>query len=233
MDMKIEDQHIKKTIPLIGETEVAAATAVTIDKFNIKDVIMEIDEGYIAIAIDNVDFEVSMDMVALGGSLGRVIVKADVDIGAKLKFGLNGIHCTTDVYDIKAVLKNFDVKIGSGYTGDIISSAMDLVEYALKGTIESTLESTITSSLEQGLDSVLVRNWDVIGNVSSVFYKLAVEFVAVPVITKARGVEYQIGVDAFWKKDGPYVAEEPKPTKKEEENPVPEVEKLAVSATEE
>ncbi|KAJ3025028.1 UNVERIFIED_CONTAM: hypothetical protein HDU68_007554 [Siphonaria sp. JEL0065] len=230
MDMKIEDQHITKALPLLGETEVATATNVTIDKFDIKDVIMEIDDGYIAIRIENVDFLVSMDMKALGGDLGRVNVKADVDISAKLKFGLNGIHCTTDVYDIKSSLTNFDVKIGSGFTGDVISYAMDLVEYALKGTIESTLESTITSSLEQGLDSVLVRNWDVMGNVSSVFYKLAVEFVAVPVITKERGVEYLIGVDSFWKKDGPFVTEEPKQIAKDisATNPIPEAEKLTV-----
>ncbi|ORY23901.1 hypothetical protein BCR33DRAFT_775121 [Rhizoclosmatium globosum] len=209
LDLKLEDQHIKQKVLLLGETEFASATNIKIETFAIQDVVMEIQDGFISISIDDVDFKVSTDMTAFGGSLGKVFLKGLVNIRAKLKFGLSGKHCTTDVYDITASLRDFDAEVGTGTAGEAIAQLVETVEYAFKPYIEGALRDSIASALEGGLDSMLVRNWDIIGEVSQVFYKLAVEFVAVPVITKEKGVVYEIGVDSFWKKDGPYVKEEP------------------------
>ncbi|KAJ3076120.1 hypothetical protein HDU98_005539 [Podochytrium sp. JEL0797] len=209
MSMKIEDQHMKKKILLLGEKEFATAKNIQISKFDIQSCLMKIEDGFISIEIKDVDFEVDMDMhVIAGGELGKVSVMADVDVVAKVKFGLKGKHCTTDVYDIKATLRNFDSKVGTGFAGKIIADIVDTLEFVLRSEIENCLESTITTSLEEGLDSILVRNWDILGTVSTVFYKMAVEFVAAPVISKARGVEYEIGVDSFFNKEKAYVAEE-------------------------
>ncbi|KAJ3094030.1 hypothetical protein HK100_006303 [Physocladia obscura] len=201
-DTKIPDQHIKKHIPLLGEVSAADATNIAITKFDIKDVIMAIRDGFIEIAIRDVEFQVDMDMKAIGGNLGKVFVAADVDVEGKLRFGLKGRHCTTDVFDIKATLRNFDAKVGTGFAGEILEHVMDLLEKVLKSTIEKLLAAQISSALKTGLDSVLVRNWDIVGSVSSVNYKLQVDFVAAPVITEAGGVEYSIGVDSFFNRGG-------------------------------
>ncbi|KAJ3076123.1 hypothetical protein HDU98_005542 [Podochytrium sp. JEL0797] len=209
MSMKIEDQHMKKKVPLLGEKEFATANNIQISKFDIHACLMRIDDGFISIEIQNVAFGADMDMnVFGGGELGKVSVKADVDVTAKIKFGLKGKHCTTDVYDIKTTLRNFDSEVGTGFRGKIVSEIIEALEFVLRSAIEACLESAITTSLEEGLDSILVRNWDILGNVSTVFYKMAVEFVAVPVISKERGVEYEIGVDSFFNKQKAYVAEE-------------------------
>ncbi|KAJ3076122.1 hypothetical protein HDU98_005541 [Podochytrium sp. JEL0797] len=208
LSMKIEDQIMKKKVFLLGEKEFATAKNIQISKFDIQDCLMKIEDGFISIEIKNVAFGVDMDMEVAGGELGTVSVKADVDVTAKIKFGLKDKHCTTDVYDIKSTMSNFDTEVGTGFAGKIVSEIVEALEFVLRGVIENCLESTITTSLEEGLDSILVRNWDILGSVSTVFYKMAVGFVAAPVISKERGVEYEIGVDSFFNKEKAYVSEE-------------------------
>ncbi|KAI8621814.1 hypothetical protein BC830DRAFT_1092352 [Chytriomyces sp. MP71] len=196
-EMKIEDQHVKKTLPLLGEKEVAKATNIKIEKFEIKDVVMPLNDGFVGVNIDDVEFKVSMDMTALGGHIGIVKIEAMIDILAKVKFGLIGKKIKTDVFDCKVALRNFDTHIGTGITGDILAHVTDLLEFVLKSEIESSLQSTVESSLDQSLDSILARNWDITGNVSKVFYNMNVAFLETPTITKAEGMKMVIGIDAY------------------------------------
>ncbi|KAJ3246481.1 hypothetical protein HDU78_006902 [Chytriomyces hyalinus] len=201
LDMKIEDQHIKKALPLLGETEVASATAIKIEKFAIKGVVMPINEGFVNVNIDDAEFKVSMDVTALGGHLGITTVSAILDVDAKVRFVLEQNKMKTDVYECAVALRDFDTQIGTGITGDILSYVTEMIESVLKSSIEASLQSTVTSSLEQALDSILSRQWDIAGNVSKVFYNLAVHFLETPTVTKANGLMIVIGIDANYKMD--------------------------------
>ncbi|KAJ3239545.1 hypothetical protein HDU81_005772 [Chytriomyces hyalinus] len=199
LDMKIEDQHIKKALPLLGETEVASATGIKIEKFGIKGVVMPINEGFVNVNIDDAEFKVTMDCTALGGHLGITTVSAILDVDAKVRFVLEQNKMKTDVYECAVALRDFDTQIGTGITGDILSYVTEMIESVLKSSIEASLQSTVTSSLEQALDSILSRPWDIAGNVSKVFYILDVQFLEPPTVTKADGLKIVVGIDANYK----------------------------------
>ncbi|KAJ3211527.1 hypothetical protein HDU82_005674 [Entophlyctis luteolus] len=196
--LKIEDQHIKKHIPLLGEVEAASAKNIRILSFDIRNISLEIKDAYVAVAISDVDFHVEMDVATVLSKAERVDVKADVDVLGKLKFGLTGKHCTTDVYDIKTDVSNFDAE-SKGFTGEILAHFVDLLEKVLRPVIEQQLDAVVASSLSSSLNAMLNRNFDLVGAVSGVNYKFQVDILSR--ISGARGVEFDVGVDAFFNTD--------------------------------
>ncbi|KAJ3025027.1 UNVERIFIED_CONTAM: hypothetical protein HDU68_007553 [Siphonaria sp. JEL0065] len=196
LEMKVEDQHITKKIPFLGEKEVAAATGIKVQQFDIKAIRMTTEEGFLAISILNTDFKITLNLSVLNGKARTVTVTTFVDITAKVKFGIQDKKIKTKVSDVKVTLKEFDAHMEAQFgKGEMLNHAVDLVENTLQKLIESTLASTISSSLESGLDSVMARNWDVNGNVSRVFYNCTVEFLGDPVITKVEGARFTLGID--------------------------------------
>ncbi|KAJ3206114.1 hypothetical protein HDU82_004714 [Entophlyctis luteolus] len=206
--LKIGDQHIKKHIPLLGEVEAATAKNIRILSFDIRNISLEIKDGYVAVAISDVDFHVEMDIATALSKSERVDVKADVDVLGKLKFGLVGRHCTTDVYDIKTQVSNFDAE-SKGFTGEILAHFVDLLEKVLRPIIEEQLDGVVASSLESSLNAMLNRNFDVVEAVSGVNYKFQVDVLTAPTISVASGVVFDIGVDSFFNtdKDKPFVVD--------------------------
>ncbi|KAI9349228.1 hypothetical protein BDR26DRAFT_853263 [Obelidium mucronatum] len=196
LEMKIEDQHITKKLPLLGEKEVAAATNIKVQQFDIKAIWMTTEDGFLGIAIKDVDFKIALDMTILNGKPRTVSATTFVDISAKVRFGIKDKKIKTFVSDTKVTLKDFDAHMEANFgKGEMLNYAVDLVENKLQKLIETTLTSTISSSLESGLDSVMARNWDVNGNVSRVFYNCTVEFLGDPVITKVEGAQFTLGID--------------------------------------
>ncbi|KAI9207823.1 uncharacterized protein BJ171DRAFT_491612 [Polychytrium aggregatum] len=203
LDTKIGDQHISKDLMLLGKKELASANNIKIETFNIKLVEMPIQDGFILVKIREVDVDVSLDLEAVGASLGKVWIDIDLNIDAKVRFSETDGKLKTDVFDVAINIANFDAKIGSGFTGKILSTAIDFVENVVKSQISSALTQPIDEALTSGLDSVLGRDLDVAGNVSTVFYRLNVDFNGNPVITAAKGVEIFVAIDSVVSKDGP------------------------------
>ncbi|KAJ3211526.1 hypothetical protein HDU82_005673 [Entophlyctis luteolus] len=213
----IPDQHIKTHVPLIrsAEFEAATVTNIVVTKFDLGDqgVALEICEGYISAAAHGVQAVIGMDVGSVMSAPVRVDIAVALDVVGKLRFGLEGRHCTTDVYaatEIKTTLSSFDAKSGApthSFTADAVAALLDIVEHAMRPVLEEHTSEALSAALKRSLDSVLIRNWDVAGTVSSVAYKFQVDFLAAPVISVDDGVVYDVGVDAFYRTGEPYVLE--------------------------
>ncbi|KAJ1552207.1 hypothetical protein HK405_012230 [Cladochytrium tenue] len=200
--LKLDDQHMKKKLPLVGEKEVATATKLSIEKFQIAKVAMPLNDGYLDVQLSDIEAEVGSDVKAIGVSLGRVVVTAQVDISAKVTLSQAEGMISSAISDVKVNIDKFDVKIGTGFGGDILEHVIDLFERVVRGVIESSLAAPIQSSLKSGLDSVLGRNLDTSGGLQNVAYLFRVDHRDHPVITRRSGVELDIAIDAFVNESG-------------------------------
>ncbi|KAJ1537328.1 hypothetical protein HK096_006048 [Nowakowskiella sp. JEL0078] len=198
LETAIADQHIKQKLPLLGEQEVATATNLKIEEFSISKMSLPLQNGVIGVVIRNVDVKVSTDVKALGVSLGKVVVTLSMDIDAivKLKSTSAGV-LSVSVEDVTGTPSKFDVKIGSGVGGDVLEGIADLFQAAIKGAISAAVAKPVDDALTQGLEGVLGKPLDVLGQVSSVGYQFLVGFVKDPVITAKDGVTLVLGVDTI------------------------------------
>ncbi|KAI9349230.1 hypothetical protein BDR26DRAFT_853265 [Obelidium mucronatum] len=187
--MKIEDH----------KTPMVKATDIKVTNFDIKDLIMDTEDGHLSVHIDDVAFKVGLNIKILAGKVRPTIVSALIDVSAKIDFyvDVQDKKIKTNVFDTKIALRDFDCDIHFSFApGEaLVSTAIDFVETILRKSIEETLDKTVTSSLQSGLDSVMARNWDIAGNVSRVNYNCGVEFLGNPSISKAEGVKFTIGID--------------------------------------
>ncbi|KAI8834358.1 hypothetical protein BJ741DRAFT_242469 [Chytriomyces cf. hyalinus JEL632] len=189
--MKVEDQKIKKKVLLMGDKEVASASNIKFHSFNIQSVAMPIQEGHIDLALTDISAKISMDFKALG-SKRNVMVDAALNINAKVKFGAKA---KTQVFDTVVQIDKFDTDM-SGLAGPALAAATEGIANILEDMIENTLATTIKDGLESALDSVMMRDWDVMGNVAAMFYKFHIDFLTAPLISKVTGVEYSISIDS-------------------------------------
>ncbi|ORY43952.1 hypothetical protein BCR33DRAFT_785216 [Rhizoclosmatium globosum] len=196
--LKISDQTIKKKVPLLGEKQVAAATNIKVDSFDITKLVLDPEDGYLSAVIDDIKFEASLFVSVLGGKPVLTTIAADVDVKAKLRFGKtgDGKSVKTDVFECDVELRNFDAKIDVSLGKHLLDHALDLIENTLRGTLQNQLNQTFETSLEQGMDSALARNWDFVGSVSRVSYVLGVEFLEDPVVSHSEGICFVLGIDA-------------------------------------
>ncbi|KAJ3239595.1 hypothetical protein HDU78_002774 [Chytriomyces hyalinus] len=191
-EMKVDNQKIKKKVFLLGEKEVASASNIKFISFDIHSVAMPIQEGHIDLALTDIAAKISMDFKTLGVKIGKVVVDATLNINSKVKFGAKA---KTQVFDTKVEIDNFDTDI-SGLAGPALAAATEAIANILEDMIENTLAATIKDGLESALDSVMMRDWDVMGNVAALFYKFHVDFLTAPRISKATGVEFSISIDS-------------------------------------
>ncbi|KAJ3407628.1 hypothetical protein CcCBS67573_g01867 [Chytriomyces confervae] len=192
LEMKVDNQKIKKKVFLLGEKEVASASNIKFISFDIHSVAMPIQEGHIDLALTDIAAKISMDFKTLGVKIGKVVVDATLNINSKVKFGAKA---KTQVFDTKVEIDNFDTDI-SGLAGPALAAATEAIANILEDMIENTLAATIKDGLESALDSVMMRDWDVMGNVAALFYKFHVDFLTAPRISKATGVEFSIAIDS-------------------------------------
>ncbi|KAJ3223458.1 hypothetical protein HDU81_009161 [Chytriomyces hyalinus] len=191
-EMKVENQKIKKKVFLLGEKEVASASNIKFISFDIHSVAMPVQEGHIDLAMTDISAKISMDFKTLGVKVGKVVVDATLNVNSKVKFGAKA---KTQVFDTKVEIDNFDTDI-SGLAGPALAAATEAIANILEDMIENTLAATIEDGLESALDSVMMREWDVMGNVAALFYKFHVDFLTAPLISKATGVEFSISIDS-------------------------------------
>ncbi|KAI8837648.1 hypothetical protein BJ741DRAFT_602886 [Chytriomyces cf. hyalinus JEL632] len=192
LEMKVDSQKIKKKVFLLGEKEVASASNIKFISFDIHSVAMPIQEGHIDLALTDISAKISMDFKTLGVKVGKVVVDATLNINSKVKFGAKA---KTQVFDTKVEIDDFDTDI-SGLAGPALAAATEAIANILEDMIENTLAATIKDGLESALDSVMMRDWDVMGNVAALFYKFHVDFLTAPLISKATGVEFSISIDS-------------------------------------
>ncbi|KAJ3282234.1 hypothetical protein HDU79_010081 [Rhizoclosmatium sp. JEL0117] len=224
LDKVFPPLSFKRSLPVVGETQLATMTNITIASFEILTVNLEIQDGFIDISIRDVEIKALADLSALGMLWKDVLMRGIVQVSGKMRFGLANGHCTTHVYDIAVQVDEFKAMTGTGVVADMWSDLMETAEGLLQTRIQESLGRVISRSLTELLDDVLVRNWDVVGSVRGVHYRLAVEFVKEPVISRGRGVEYEIGVDAFSKVGGDaFVKVEPIRKRRESESVPPVV----------
>ncbi|KAJ3281520.1 hypothetical protein HDU79_010723 [Rhizoclosmatium sp. JEL0117] len=210
LQLKLSDQSIKRKLPLVGEKQVAAASNIHVLCFQIKDVVLAtMKDGFLLVRISDVRFEIEMDMKVMAGKNRATVVSADVDVLAKVRFvkSGDGKNVRTQVFDCTVDLRNFDADVHVKFGKETLSHAIDLIENVMKDEIEKVLAGTLKTSLEEGLDSCLVREWDLVGQVSRVGYTLGVEFLKDPVVGE-DGIEFVLGIDAFFKVDDKPVVQE-------------------------
>ncbi|KAJ3237748.1 hypothetical protein HDU78_003892 [Chytriomyces hyalinus] len=200
LEMKVDDQKIKKKVLLLGEKDVASASNIKFLSFNIQSVAMPIQEGHIDLALTDISAKISMDFKMLGAKVGKVIIDATLNINSNVKFGAKA---KTQVFDTKVEIDNFDTDI-SGLAGPALAAATEAIANILEDMIENSLAAAIKDGLESGLDSVMMRDWDVMGNVASLFYKFHIDFLTAPLISKATGVEYSISIDSEFRSGEAY-----------------------------
>ncbi|KAJ3014589.1 UNVERIFIED_CONTAM: hypothetical protein HDU68_000218 [Siphonaria sp. JEL0065] len=187
LEMKVADQKVS----------MAHASNIKITNFDIKDLIMDTEDGFLNVVIDDVEFKVGLDLKIALGKTRPLTVAAVVDISSKIDFyiDIQDKKVKSNVFDTKINIRNFDAELTVMFGESLVNHAIDLVENILKKSIEESLDATVTSSLQSGLDSVLARNWDIQGAVSRVAYNCGVEFLGNPVITKKDGVQFNLGID--------------------------------------
>ncbi|KAJ3058252.1 hypothetical protein HDU99_006897, partial [Rhizoclosmatium hyalinum] len=82
--LKISDQTIKKKVLLLGEKQVASATNIKVDSFDITKLVLDPEDGYLSATIQDIKFEASLFVSVLGGKPVLTTIAADVDVKAKL-----------------------------------------------------------------------------------------------------------------------------------------------------
>ncbi|KAJ3130749.1 hypothetical protein HK101_004960 [Irineochytrium annulatum] len=195
VQVKIEDQHIKKHI--IKEVEVASATNLKIEIFEIKEIAMPIEDSYIDVIIRGCKCSASSTVKVAGINLDKVVVKLSIDILAKVKFdNVKGV-LKSNVYDVKPTVTEFDIEIGHGAGGNMLERVTELFEGVIKSTIASSIAQPIDDALTQGLDSVLGRPLNQDGGVSGVNYRFLIDFDEEPTIVKGVGLKLILAVDAL------------------------------------
>ncbi|KAI9365431.1 hypothetical protein DFJ73DRAFT_792353 [Zopfochytrium polystomum] len=200
--LRMEDQHVKKKIPLLGEAEVATATQLRITKFDIAAITLKIDDGHLNVDVSDVALQAETELRAMGISFGKVVVTAQLDVAARTIFLQQEGRLKTAVYDVKPHIDSFDTQVGTGFAGDVLEVAIDLLERVVKGALESALARPIQTALQDGLDSVLGGNLDVKGGLLNVAYFLRMDIRDSPFITRNGGVQFDIAIDAFVNSDG-------------------------------
>ncbi|KAI8812191.1 hypothetical protein BJ742DRAFT_768745 [Cladochytrium replicatum] len=195
LETKIEDQHIKQKILLVGEKEIVTVTELKIEKFTMENMKMPLQDGHLSVAIHGIKVQVSCNVKALGAKLGKVTVDLAMDLTAvvKLLAGEHGV-LKVDVDQVTPAVTFFDTQIGTGFGGDILESVTDAFNNTIKKTIAASVVKPVDDALTQGLDSVLGRPLNIEGQVSTVGYRFDVAFLGQPVI-KPAGVTINLGVD--------------------------------------
>ncbi|KAI8806375.1 hypothetical protein BJ742DRAFT_816662 [Cladochytrium replicatum] len=203
LETKVEDQHIKQKMLLVGEQEVATVTDLKIEKFSMDKMAMPLRDGYLDVSIHGITVNVSCNAKAVGVSLGKVIVDLKMDLTAIVKLfdGKNGV-LKVEVEQVTPAVTFFDTQIGTGFGGDILESVTDLFNSTVKKTIADTIIKPVDDALTQGLDSVLGRPLSIEGQVSAVGYRFDVAFLGNPII-KPEGCTMNLAVDTTIKVSKP------------------------------